>query len=52
MRELNELVDLLEHGKAEKLVLTKSGEMPAVVISVELFGRLARGASTTKLQAA
>jgi hypothetical protein len=40
MRELNQMVDRLERGESEKYVLTKSGQMRAVVLSVEQFARL------------
>lgn len=37
MRELNRMVDDLERGDSEKYVLTKHGQMRAVVVSVEYF---------------
>lgn len=40
MRELNRMVDELERGESEKFVLTKSGQMRAVVVSVDYFARL------------
>ena len=40
MRELNRLIDHLEAGDSEKFVLTKHGQMRAVVVSVEEFARL------------
>ncbi len=52
MRDLHDLVELLECGKAEKFVLTKHGQMRAVVVSVDHFARLRRGVSTANLQAA
>lgn len=52
MRELNRMVDLLEHGDSEKFVLTKHGQMRAVVISVETFAELRQTASRAGLQAA
>lgn len=36
-RELGRLVDSLESGDAEKFVLTKHGQMRAVVVSVDEF---------------
>ena len=42
MRELNRLVDDLERGGSEKYVLTKNGQMRAVVVSVEYFASLRR----------
>jgi prevent-host-death family protein len=40
MRELNRLVEHLESGEAEKYVLTKHGQLRAVVLSVEDYARL------------
>lgn len=40
MRELNRMVDLLERGASEKFVLTKHGQMRAVILSVETFAQL------------
>ena len=40
MRDLNRMVDLLERGDSEKFVLTKHGQMRAVVVSVDCFARL------------
>ena len=40
MRELNRMVDALEHGDAEKFVLCQNHRMRAVVISVETFAKL------------
>jgi hypothetical protein len=40
MRELNRMIDLLDSGDSEKFVLTKHGQMRAVVVSVECFARL------------
>ena len=40
MRELNRMVESLEEGSSEKFVLTKQGQMRAVVISVETFAAL------------
>jgi PHD/YefM family antitoxin component YafN of YafNO toxin-antitoxin module len=39
-RELGQLVDSLASGKAEKFVLTKHGQMRAVVVSVEEFSTM------------
>jgi PHD/YefM family antitoxin component YafN of YafNO toxin-antitoxin module len=52
MRELNRMVDQLEHGDSEKFVLTKHGQMRAVVISVETFAELRQAAGRADLQAA
>ncbi len=52
MRELNRMVDLLEHGDSEKFVLTKHGQMRAVVISVETFAELWQSASGARLREA
>lgn len=40
MRELNRMIDLLERGDSEKFVLTKHGQMRAVVLSLESFARM------------
>jgi PHD/YefM family antitoxin component YafN of YafNO toxin-antitoxin module len=40
MRELGRLVDSLSNGDAEKFVLTKHGQMRAVVVSVEEFSTM------------
>jgi hypothetical protein len=42
MRELNRMVDDLERGDSEKYVLTRHGQMRAVVVSVEYFATLRR----------
>jgi len=42
MRELNRMVDQLERGQSEKYVLTKNGQMRAVVVSLEYFASLRR----------
>lgn len=42
MRELNRLLDRLDSGEIEKLVLTQRNRMRAVVVSVERFGELER----------
>jgi PHD/YefM family antitoxin component YafN of YafNO toxin-antitoxin module len=40
MRQLNRMVDELERGDSEKYVLTRHGQMRAVVVSVEYFATL------------
>jgi len=40
MRELNRMVDSLERGDFEKIVLTQRNRMRAVVISIEQFAAL------------
>ena len=52
MRELNRMVDLLERGDSEKFVLTKHGQMRAVVLSVETFAQLRQTPGDRGLQAA
>lgn len=52
MRELNRMVDLLERGDSEKFVLTKHGQMRAVVLSVEAFAELRQLPRDRALQAA
>lgn len=42
MRELNRMVEQLETGETEKYVLTKNGQMRAVVLSVDYFATLRR----------
>jgi PHD/YefM family antitoxin component YafN of YafNO toxin-antitoxin module len=42
MRELNRLVEALESGELEKVVLTQRNRMRAVVLSVERFSELER----------
>lgn len=43
MRELNRMVDALENGELEKVVLCQNNRMRAVVISLETFARLRTG---------
>jgi prevent-host-death family protein len=45
MRELNRLVDALERGDLEKVVLTQRNRMRAVVVSLERFAELERQAA-------
>lgn len=45
MRELNRMVEDLEHGESEKFVLTKNGQMRAVVVSVDYFATLRQALS-------
>lgn len=52
MRELNRMVDLLERGDSEKFVLTKHGQMRAVVLSVEAFAQLRQAPDDQGLRAA
>jgi PHD/YefM family antitoxin component YafN of YafNO toxin-antitoxin module len=52
MRELNRMVDQLEDGGSEKFVLTKHGQMRAVVISVETFAELRQSAKRAGLREA
>lgn len=52
MRELNRMVDDLENGGSEKYVLTKNGQMRAVVVSVDYFANLRRLLSESGLQRA
>lgn len=40
MRTLNRMVDDLERGVSEKYVLTRNGQMRAVVVSVDYFAAL------------
>jgi hypothetical protein len=52
MRELNRMVDQLDRGESEKYVLTKHGQMRAVVVSVEHFADLRRAFQTCGVEAA
>jgi PHD/YefM family antitoxin component YafN of YafNO toxin-antitoxin module len=52
MRELNRMVEELERGASEKYVLTKNGQMRAVVVSVEYFANLRRALSDDALRLA
>jgi hypothetical protein len=45
MRELNRLIDTLERGELEKVVLTQHNRMRAVVVSLERFSELERRAA-------
>lgn len=49
MRELNRMVDALESGALEKVVLCQNNQMRAVVISLDTFARLRAGTITTAL---
>ena len=42
MRELNRMIEALSQGKSEKFVLTKGGQMQAVVLSLDQFAALRR----------
>jgi hypothetical protein len=44
MRELGRLIESLECGDAEKFVLTKHGQMRAVVVSLDAFTAMRAGA--------
>lgn len=44
MRELNRLLDRLDEGDVEKLVLTQRNRLRAVVVSVERYCELEAGA--------
>jgi hypothetical protein len=45
MRELNRMVEALERGELEKVVLTQRNRMRAVVVSLERFSELERRAA-------
>ena len=49
MRDLNRMVDRLEAGESEKFVLTKRGQMRAVVVSVDYFSDNLRCAESAGL---
>lgn len=40
MRELNRMIDALERGEREKLVLTQRNRMRAVVVSIDRYAEL------------
>ena len=40
MRELNRMIEMLDRGESEKFVLTKHGQMRAVVVSVQEFAQM------------
>jgi prevent-host-death family protein len=46
MRELNRLIDALQRGELEKVVLTQRNRMRAVVVSLERFAELERQATS------
>jgi PHD/YefM family antitoxin component YafN of YafNO toxin-antitoxin module len=45
MRELTRLLDALDHGELEKVVLTQRNQMRAVVVSLERYTELERKAA-------
>jgi type VI protein secretion system component VasF len=45
MRELGRLLDQLDEGELEKIVLTQRNQMRAVLITVERYSALERGAA-------
>jgi len=48
-RELGRLIESLESGDAEKFVLTKHGQMRAVVVSLDSFTTMRAGAQPAQL---
>ena len=42
MRELNRMIEMLDRGESEKFVLTKHGQMRAVVVSVQDFAQMSQ----------
>ncbi len=52
MRELNRLVDALERGELEKVVLTPRNRMRAVAASLARFSELERQAALDRRMAA
>lgn len=48
-RELGRLIESLESGDAEKFVLTKHGQMRAVVVSLDSFTTLRAGGQPGQL---
>ena len=45
MRELHRLLNSLEHGELEKVVLTQKNQMRAVLITVERYSELEQRAA-------
>jgi PHD/YefM family antitoxin component YafN of YafNO toxin-antitoxin module len=45
MRELNRLLDQLDQGELEKVVLTQRNQMRAVLVTVERYSELERNAA-------
>ncbi|MGZ4188019.1 MAG: hypothetical protein ACXVSF_21970 [Solirubrobacteraceae bacterium] len=45
MRELHRLLDQLEHGDLDKIVLTQRNQMRAVLLSVDRYAELERNAA-------
>ncbi len=48
-RELGRLIESLESGDAEKFVLTKHGQMRAVVVSLDAFTTMRAGGHSDRL---
>jgi len=48
-RELGRLIESLESGAAEKFVLTKHGQMRAVVVSLDSFTTMRAGGQPDEL---
>jgi PHD/YefM family antitoxin component YafN of YafNO toxin-antitoxin module len=48
-RELGKLIESLESGDAEKFVLTKHGQMRAVVVSLDAFSAMRTDATSEHL---
>jgi PHD/YefM family antitoxin component YafN of YafNO toxin-antitoxin module len=42
MRELHRLLERLDHGEVEKIVLTQKNQMRAVLVSVDRYSQLQR----------
>ena len=47
MRQLNRMVDALERGEVEKIVLCRNNRMRAVVVSFDTFSKLPPGTIST-----
>ncbi len=45
MRQLHRLLDQLEHGELDKIVLTQKNQMRAVLVSVERYSQLEQHAA-------
>ena len=52
MRELNRMIESLDQGDSEKFVLTKQGQMRAVVVSIDRFTEMREAALPKDLEQA
>ena len=52
MRQLNQMVDQLDRGELEKIVLTQRGRMRAIVLPLEAYAQLREAAGFAATRAA